>query len=81
MPAHWSHVYGAHSISDDTYVIMREGRPIVGAFYPKYPTNEVALPGVQKQPIRAAEAVNTNWVKVEKKQAKVAYPKHAFIDE
>ena len=77
MPAHWSHVYGATSISDDTYVIMRDGRPVVGAVYPKYPTNEVALPGVHQQPIRATEAVSTNWVKVEKK---VKYPKHAFVD-
>jgi hypothetical protein len=78
MPTHWSHVYGAESVDADTYRIVCNGIPVVGAVYPKNPSTNNALPGVERLPIRFAERPNTKWATVQGKKLK--YPKHAFVD-
>jgi hypothetical protein len=78
MPTHWSQVYGAESVDAETYRIVRNGIPVVGAVYLKNPATSNALPGVERLPIRFAERANTNWATVQAKKKK--YPKHAFVD-
>jgi hypothetical protein len=67
----WSRIPGAQSVDADTYLITRDGVPVVGAVYDKRPTNSSALPGVDRDaPMYSSLSVNTNWVNPSKKLKK-----------